>query len=115
MVVVGKKDNTPRQTVNFQPLKKFATRHTHFTAAPFHQAMACPAGTKKSMLDAWNGYHSVALDVDSWDLTASITPSGRYRYQTMPQGYLATGDAHMDQYDWIVKDVKRKTKCVDDT
>jgi hypothetical protein len=40
---------------------------------------------------------------------------GRYRYRTMPQEYLAARDAYTDQYDHFVKDVQRKTKCVDDT
>ena len=113
MVVVGKKDNTPRRTVNFQFLNRFAAMQTHFTAAPFHKAMACPAGIKKSVLDTWNGYHSMALDARSWHLTTLITPWGRYRYCTMPQGYLAAGDAYTDRYDRIVKDVRNK-KCIYD-
>ncbi len=29
--------------------------------SPFHQARAVPGHTKKTIFDAWNGYHSVAL------------------------------------------------------
>ena len=102
-------------TVNFQPLNKFIAHQTHFTAAPFHQATACPAGMKKSVLDTWNGYHSMALDAGSRHLTTFIMPWGRYQYQTMPLGFLAAGDVHTNRYDRIMKDVHNKTKCADDT
>ena len=115
MVVVPKKDNTPRRTVNFQPLNQYSTRQTHHTVSPFHQATMVPAGTKKTVLDAWNGYHSVYLDPTCRDLTTFITPWGRYRYKTTPQGYLAAGDAYTERFDKIIADVKNKTKCVDDT
>ena len=114
MVVVPKKDNTPRRTVNFQPLNRYSTRQTHHTMSPFHQASMVPSNTKKTVLDAWNGYHSVYLDPSCRDLTTFITPWGRYRYKTTPQGYLAAGDAYTERFDRIIADVKNKTKCVDD-
>ena len=52
MVVVPKKDNSPRMTVNFQPLNQHSSRQTHHTMSPFHQASMVPAGTKKTVLDA---------------------------------------------------------------
>ena len=115
MVVVPKKDNTPRRTVNFQPLNRYSSRQTHHTMSPFHQASMVPAGTKKTVLDAWNGYHSVYLDPKCRDLTTFITPWGRYRYRTTPQGYLAAGDAYTERFDRIITDIPNKTKCVDDT
>ena len=115
MVVVPKKDNTPRRTVNFQPLNQYSSRQTHHTMAPFHQASLVPAGTKKTILDCWNGYHSVYLNPKCRDLTTFITPWGRYRYKTTPQGYLAAGDAYTERFDRIIADIPNKTKCVDDT
>ena len=115
MVVVPKKDNTPRRTVNFQPLNQYSSRQTHHTQSPFHQATSIPAGVKKTVLDAWNGYHSVYLDPTCRDLTTFITPWGRYRYKTAPQGYLAAGDAYTERFDRIIADIQDKTKCVDDT
>ena len=38
MVVCAKKDGTPRRTVDFQALNLHATRETHHTQSPFHQA-----------------------------------------------------------------------------
>ena len=114
MVVVPKKDNTPRRTVNFQPLNQYSSRQTHHTMSPFHQATSVPKKTKKTVLDAWNGYHSVYLDPECRDLTTFITPWGRYRYKTTPQGYMAAGDAYTERFDRIISDFKDKTKCVDD-
>ena len=115
MVVVPKKDNSPRRTVNFMPLNQYSVRQTHHTMSPFHQASMVPANTRKTVLDAWNGYHSVFLDPSCRDLTTFITPWGRYRYKTTPQGYLAAGDAYTERFDKIIADVPNKTKCVDDT
>ena len=52
MVVVPKKDNTPRRTVNFQPLNQFSSRQTHHTVSPFHQETSVPPRTKKTVVDA---------------------------------------------------------------
>ena len=55
MVVCAKKSGKPRRTVDFQALNKHATRETHHTQSPFHQARMVPNNTKKSTFDAWNG------------------------------------------------------------
>ena len=71
----------------------------------------CPT----TLVDAWNGYHSVPLHPDDRHFTTFITPWGRYRYRTAPQGYIASGDGYSRRYDEIVFTVPDKTKCVDDT
>ena len=115
MVCVPKKDGTPRRTVNFVPLNKFSSRQTHHTMSPFHQASMIPANTYKTVCDAWNGYHSCLLEEGSRNLTSFITPFGRYRYRTLPQGFLGAGDAYTERYDRIIAGVEDKTKIVDDT
>ena len=114
MVVCAKKDGKPRRTVDFQALNLHATRETHHTPSPFVQARSVPHGKKKTVLDAWNGYHSVPLCPEDRHLTTFITPWGRYRYKTAPQGYIASGDGYTRRYDEIVSGVRNKTKCVDD-
>ena len=52
MVVCAKKDGKPRRTVDFQALNRHATRETHHTQSPFHQARSVPHGKKKTVLDA---------------------------------------------------------------
>ena len=59
MVICAKKNGKPRRTVDFQPLNAQAKRETHHTRSLFHQARSVPHGKKKTVLDAWNGYHSV--------------------------------------------------------
>jgi hypothetical protein len=91
MVVVRKHNGAPRRTVDMQALNKASIRQTHHTQSPFQQATTVPKGTWKSITDAWNGYHSVAIREEDRAKTTFITPWGRLRYKTTPQGYLASG------------------------
>ena len=115
MVVCPKKNGKPRRTVDFQALNLHATHETHHTQSPFHQACSNPHSIKKTIFDAWNGYHSVPLHVDDRHLTTFTTPWGRYRYCTAPQGYIASGDGYTRRYDEIVAHIPQKTMCVDDS
>ncbi len=115
MVVCPKKNGSLRRTIDFQALNRHATRETHHTQSPFHQARSVPLRTKKTIFDAWNGYHSVALHEADRHFTTFITPWGRYRYRTAPQGYIASGDGYTSRYDGIVAHIQDKTKCIDDT
>ena len=74
-----------------------------------------PANTRKTTFDAWNGYHSIALDPKDRHLTTFITPWGRYRYCVCPQGYIASEEAYTRRFDEIVSDIKNKPKVIDDT
>ena len=114
MVICTKKNGSHRRTIDFQQLNQHATRETHHTQSPFHQARAVPAHTKKTIFDAWNGYHSVALTEADRHFTTFITPWGRYRYRSAPQGYIASGDAYTARYDSLVAGIEKKTKCIDD-
>ena len=114
MVICTKKNGSLRRTINFQPLNQHATRETHHCQSPFHQARSIPRLTKKTIFDAWNGYHSVALAEEDRHYTTFITPWGRYRYLTAPQGYIASGDAYTARYDALITNVPNKTKCIDD-
>ena len=115
MVVCAKKNGKPRRTVDFQPLNTHATRETHHTQSPFHQARSVPPNMYKTVFDALNGYHSVPICEEDRHLTTFITPWGRYRYKTAPQGYIASGDGYSRRYDEIVAHIENKTKCIDDT
>ena len=114
MVVVAKKSGKPRRTVDLQPLNRHAIRETHHTESPFHLARAVPPNTLKTVMDAWNGYHSIFLDKNDRHYTTFITPRGRFRYCVAPQGYISSGDAYTRRYDELVADIPNKVKCVDD-
>ena len=124
MVCVGKKDSVMkdgevikgvRRTVDLQPVNAASYRETHHCPSPFNQASAIPRNSKKTVVDAWNGYHSLPLDDESKDLTCFITEWGRYRYRRAPQGFHAAGDAYNRHFDDITKDFPRQTRQTDDT
>ena len=114
MVICTKKNGSLRRTIDFQALNLHATRETHHTQSPFHQARAVPGNTKKTIFDAWNGYHSVALAKEDRHFTTFLTPWGRYRYCSAPQGYVASGDAYTARYDALIAHITNRTKCIDD-
>ena len=60
--------------MDLQALNGYAISETHHTQRPFHQARSVPQGTKKTVCDAWNGYHSVPLHPDDKHVTTFITP-----------------------------------------
>ena len=61
MVVAPKKDGSSRGAVDLQKLDTATRRETHHTPSPFNQVSVAPARTKKTVLDACNGYHSLPL------------------------------------------------------
>ena len=115
MVVAAKADGTPRRTVDLQPQNRHSVRQTHHVQTPFHLAVRVPQHTKKTVTDAWNGYHTVPIREEDRHITTFITPWGRYRYKVAPQGFLASGDAYNQRFDSIIVNFKNKVKCVDDT
>ena len=102
MVVAAKSDGTPRRTVDLQPQNRHSVRQTHHVQSPFHLAVRVPQNTKKTVTDAWNGYHSVPIREEDRHVTTFITPWGRYRYRVAPQGFLASGDAYTQRFDSLI-------------
>ena len=115
MVLARKPNGSPRRTVDLSPLNRHCVREPHHVKPPFQQAKSIPSNTYKTVVDAWNGFHSVPIRKEDRHLTTFITPFGRFRYCTAPQGYLASGDGYTRRYDEIIAGVERKTKAVDDT
>ena len=52
MVVVAKKDGSPRRTIDLQRLNEATCRATHHTSSPFNLASSIPPNTRKTILDA---------------------------------------------------------------
>ena len=80
MVVTAKADGSPRRTVDLQPQNRHSVRQTHHVQSPFHLADRIPQHTKKTVTDAWNGYHSVPIRESDRHITTFITLWGRYGY-----------------------------------
>ena len=94
MIVAPKKDGSPRRTVDLQKLNAATRRETYHTTSPFNQVSIVPARTKKTVLDAWNGYHSLPLSPAARDATRFITEWGHYWYLRAPQVFHASGDGY---------------------
>ena len=74
----------------------------------------CTGRGEKTVSDAWNGYHSVPLQPEDRHFTTFITPLGRYRYCSAPQGYIASGDAYTRRFDEVAAEFPNKIKVIDD-
>ena len=81
----------------------------HHTGPPAKQARSLPRNQVKTVMDAWNGYHSIPFRVEDQDKTTFLTEEGRYRYCRAPMGFLASGDAYTHRYDLIVLGIPRLT------
>ena len=116
-MVVAPKPHTgkPRRTVDLQAVNRVSMRETHHTDTPHHMVSAVPTNQKKTVLDAWNGYHAMELSEKARDASTFITEWGRYRYLRAPQGFHAAGDGYTKRTDDITVDVVDKKKCIDDT
>ena len=80
MVVASKPDRTPCCAIDFQKLNAQCLRETHHTAPPFQLASKIPPHTKKTVIDAADGYQSAVLDSESHSMTTFINELGRYMY-----------------------------------
>ena len=115
MVIARKADGRARRVVDMSPLNRFCSRETHPMKSPFHLARSVPRGSIKTVLDAWNGYHSVVLREEDRHFTTFITPWGLYRYKRAPQGFLSSGDGFNRRLDDILSGFQRLIRCVDDS
>ena len=79
------------------------------------QDQSVPQGKKKTVFDAWNGYHSVSLHLEDRHYTTFYHPLGLIQILHSPQGYIASGDGYTRRYDERVSSIPNKTKCVDNT
>ena len=81
---------------------------------PWQLASRIPGDAKKTVLDHWNGYHSVPLDGESMKYTVFLTPYGRYRYKKAAQGCNISGDGFNERVHNIFMGFKNRVACVDD-
>ena len=115
MVVTPKKSGEPRRTVDLQKLNNATLRETHHTPSPFNIVSTVPVKTRKSVLDAWNGYHSLPLHESSKESMTFITEWGRYRYCRAPMGYHVSGDAYTRRFDDITSECPQVARIIDDS
>ena len=114
MVVTPKSDGSPCRTVDLQPLNRVSVRKKHRTVPPAKQAHSIPRNQVKTVMDMWNGYHSIPLHVQDQDKTTFLTEERRHRISRAPMGFVASGNAYTQRYDLIMAGIPRLTKCIDD-
>ena len=88
MIVVPKKDNTPRRVIDFSILNRFCKRSAEASldTNPMATAVPVPEPGKEiffSCLDAWNGYHSIPLDEDAKKYFGFLSEWGTFRYNAV--------------------------------
>ena len=101
MVVINKANGDPRRTIDFQPLNNYCKRQTFPLDSPVNLSSRVPEGIKKSVVDAWNGYHSVPLHPAHRYFTTFLTPFVRFRYKVAPHGHMVSGDGFNERYSAI--------------
>ena len=85
MVVTAKANGMPRRTVDMQPQNKASVRQTFPVESPFKLASRIPHEKKKSIVDAWNGYHSVKIEESDRHIPNS---KGKVPLLRCPDGFL---------------------------
>ena len=92
MLVVMKKDGSPRGIIDYKNLNNAIPRQTNITKSPFMCASACPPRKMKLILDAKDGYHSVVLKSgESREVTEFLCEFGRYWCVGSGQGLICSG------------------------
>ena len=110
MIVQVKKSGKLRRCVDLQKYNDHTYREVNYGRVPHDLVCDLPPNQKKTVLDAWNGYHSIPMDDEAKDTTTFITEWGPYRYRCAPQGFHTSGDHYTRRMDEITVNVTRKKK-----
>jgi ribonuclease HI len=93
-VVVRKKNGKWRVCVDFTDLNKACPKDP-FPLPKIDQLVDSTAGHERmSFLDAFQGYHQIALKEEDQEKTAFITPRGIFCYKVMPFGLKNAGSTY---------------------
>jgi hypothetical protein len=108
-VVVKKKNGKWRVCVNFTDLNKACPKDP-FPLPKIDQLVDSTAGHERmSFLDAFQGYHQIALREEDQEKTAFITPRGIFCYKVMPFGLKNTGATYQRMVTKMFSELLGKT------
>uniref|UniRef100_A0A2N9GFJ3 Reverse transcriptase domain-containing protein n=1 Tax=Fagus sylvatica TaxID=28930 RepID=A0A2N9GFJ3_FAGSY len=103
-VVVKKKNGKWRVCVDFTNLNQACPKDP-FPLPKIDQLVdATPGHDRMSFLDAFQGYHQIALSTEDHEKTAFITPLGVYCYKVMPFGLKNAGATYQRMVTKMFKD-----------
>ena len=116
IVVVPKK--TPgevRLVVDPSKLNQHIKKPISTQAPPWEKVRKIPSGMRYlAVFDSLKGYFQIELDEQSKDLTAFLTPFGRYRYNRLPMGYCISSDIFDSHYGKIVDNLSNCERVCED-
>ena len=117
IVVVPKKGTTDiRICVDFTRLNKYVKRPVNPQPTPWETVRNLPRGTTHfAVFDALKGYHQIELDKESQDLTAFMTPFGRYVYLRLAFGLSSAGDVFTLRYGNAIDEATDGMRATEDT
>uniref|UniRef100_A0A2N9F868 RNase H type-1 domain-containing protein n=1 Tax=Fagus sylvatica TaxID=28930 RepID=A0A2N9F868_FAGSY len=108
-VVVKKKNGKWRVCVNFTDLNKACPKDP-FPLPKIDQLVDSTAGHERmSFLDAFQGYHQIALREEDQEKTAFITPRGVFCYKVMPFGLKNAGATYQRMVTKMFSELLGKT------
>jgi hypothetical protein len=109
IVVVKKKNGKWRLCMDFTNLNQACPKDP-FPLSKIDQLVDATAGhDRMSFLDAFQGYHQIALSPEDREKTAFITPLGIYCYKVMPFGLKNAGATYQRMVTRMFKDQIGKT------
>ena len=117
IVVVPKKGTTDiRLCVDFSKLNRYVIRPVNPQPTPWETVRNLPKGIKHfAVFDALKGYHQIPLTDDSKDLTAFMTPFGRFRYLRLAFGLNSAGDVFTLRYGNAIDKATDGLRATEDT
>ena len=114
MVVVTKPSGDVRITTDFTVLNQ-AVRRERFEMPSVDFTLGKLGGSKFfSKLDANSGFYQITLDKGSRDLTAFITPFGRFCYNRLPMGISSAPEVFSREMQHILEGIDGVSNLVDD-
>jgi predicted aspartyl protease len=117
IVVVPKKGTADiRLCIDFTKLNKFVKRPVNPQPTPWEVVRNLPTGARHfAVFDALKGYHQIPLAEESRDLTAFMTPFGRYRYKRLVFGMNSANDVFTLRYGNAVDEATDGLRATEDT
>ena len=103
LVVVPKPNGNVRLCVDLTKLNKSVKREVYAMPSVEETLSKISQGSVFSKLDANSGFHQIPLDKASSDLTAFITPFGRFKFKRLPYGITSAPEYFQKRMDKILQ------------
>ena len=103
LVVVPKPNGNVRLCVDLTKLNKSVKREAYAMPSVEETLSKISQGCVFSKLDANSGFHQIPLDSESSELTAFITPFGRFKFKRLPYGITSAPEYFQKRMDKILQ------------